>query len=265
MRSKGRLAGAALRTAEASVFAGVGREDLQQVAAARLAGRNERAACHRIEVVVHQCRDLVGIAFSERINDGAMLLHRAFGRVRAAVERQRQTAAVGDLADVANEDRAVGHPRQQDVELRRQADGDGIRPVARGFFFGNVRSQFGELGTRQAADQLPYDQALQLDADVEGVARFLPARRGDHGDTVAAQLDQAFRRQLPESLTCDGAADAEPLAEAVFRQLGAGLESLLDDGASQGAADQAHPIRGLLPAAAASPAHDHAMSAAVAC
>ena len=87
-------------------------------------------------------------------------------------------------------------------------------------------------------------QPLELDADIEGVARFLPARRCHHRDPVAAQFDQAFRGQLPERVARNGAADAEPFAEQILRQFRAGLQRLLDDGAAQRAADHADLVGG---------------------
>jgi hypothetical protein len=42
-----------------------------------------------------------------------------------------------------------------------------------------------KLGLAQARHELAHDQAFQLDADVEGVARLLPARDRDDGDAGA--------------------------------------------------------------------------------
>ena len=66
---------------------------------------------------------------------------------------------------------------------------------------GNVMGvQLGDLAFRQLAGELAHHEALELNADVEGVARFLPARRRHHGDAVAAQLDQAFGGELPQRM-----------------------------------------------------------------
>ena len=103
----------------------------------------------------------------------------------------------------------------------------------------------GDLRLGQFAGELTHDQALELDPDIERVARFLPARRRHHGDAVAAQFDQAFGGELPQRVPRDGAADAEAFAERILRQFGAGLQRLLDDGAAQRAADDADLVCGL--------------------
>ena len=97
----------------------------------------------------------------------------------------------------------------------------------------------GDLRLGQLAGELAHHQALELDADVERVARFLPARRRHHRDAVAAQFDQAFGGELPQRVARDGAADAEAFAERILRQFCAGLQRLLDDRAAQRAADHA--------------------------
>ena len=102
----------------------------------------------------------------------------------------------------------------------------------------------GDLRLGQFAGELTHHQALEFDPDIEGVARFLPARRRHHGDAVAAQFDQAFGGELPQRMPRDGAADAETFAERILRQLGAGLQRLLDDGAAQRAADDADLVGG---------------------
>ena len=96
---------------------------------------------------------------------------------------------------------------------------------------------------RQLARELADDEALELDADVEGIARLLPARRRHHRDPVAAELDEAFGGKLSQRVARNGAADAEPFAQRILGQLCAGLQRLLDDRAPERAADHADLVR----------------------
>ena len=99
--------------------------------------------------------------------------------------------------------------------------------------------EFGDLALGQLAGELAHHQALELDPDIKGIARFLPAWRRDDGDPVAAKLDEALCGQLPQRMAGDGAADAEPLSKRILGQFRAGLQRLLDDGAAKRAADHA--------------------------
>ena len=97
------------------------------------------------------------------------------------------------------------------------------------------------------ARELTNDQAFELDPDIEGVARFLPARRRDDGDAVAAQFHETFGGELAERVARDRAAHAEAFAERILRQLGARLQRLLDDRAAQRSADRPDLVRRCLP------------------
>ena len=96
-----------------------------------------------------------------------------------------------------------------------------------------------DLGGLQPAGQLADDQTFELHADIKNVARILPARRDDHGNPVAAELDQTFGSQLPKRMTRDGAADAKSVAERILGQFCTGLQRLLDDRTPKGATN--HP------------------------
>ena len=118
-------------------------------------------------------------------------------------------------------------------------DRDRVGAVAGRILGVDMGIQCGDLGLGQFAGQLTNHQTFKLDADVERVARFLPARRRHHGNAVAAQFDQAFGGQLAQRMPRDGAADAETFSKRILRQFRARLQRLLDDGAAQRAADHA--------------------------
>ncbi|MEY9588261.1 hypothetical protein ABIA06_000552 [Bradyrhizobium yuanmingense] len=132
---------------------------------------------------------------------------------------------------------------EQNVEFGRESDRHRIRAAAGAILGIDMGVQLGDLRLGQLARELAHDEAFELDADVEGIARLLPARRRHHGDPVAAELDQAFGGELTQRMAGNGAADAETFAERIFRQLGAGLQRLLDDGAPERAADHADLVR----------------------
>ena len=125
------------------------------------------------------------------------------------------------------------------MEFRREPDRHRVRAVAGAVLGIDMGVQLGDLALGQLAGELAHHQPFELDPDIEGVARFLPARRRHDGDPVAAKLDEAFRGQLSQRMAGDGAADAEPFAKRILGQFRAGLQRLLDDGAAKRAADHA--------------------------
>ena len=125
------------------------------------------------------------------------------------------------------------------MEFRRQPDRHRVRTVAGAVLGIDMGVQLRNLALGQLACELAHDEAFKFDPDIEGIARFLPARRRHDGNPVAAKLDEAFRRQLPQRMAGDGAADAKPFAQRILRQLRAGLQRLFDDGAAKRAADHA--------------------------
>ena len=125
------------------------------------------------------------------------------------------------------------------MEFRREPERHRIRAVAGAVLGIDMGVQFGDLGLGQLAGKLAHHQAFKFDPDIKSVARFLPARRRHHGDPVAAEFDEAFRRELSQRMAGDGAADAEAFAERILRQFRAGLQRLLDDSAAKRAADHA--------------------------
>ena len=107
--------------------------------------------------MMHQLHHLDLVAFRERGDDGAVLVDGTFAGMRPAVERQRQAAAIGDLADIANQDRAVRHVRYQDVEFGREADRHRIRAAARTILGVDMGVQLGDLRLCQLARELAHD------------------------------------------------------------------------------------------------------------
>ena len=228
-----------LHHAAAVAFLGIGRQNIQQIAATLRGGGDQRAIGDRIQMAVHQAHHLGFVALDQCRDDRAMLVDRAFRRMRAAVERQRQAAAIGDLADVTHQDRAVRHLGEQDVEFRRQPDRHRVRAVAGAVLGVDMGGELGDLALGQLAGELTHHQPFKLDPDIKGIAGFLPAWRRHDGDPVAAKLDETFRGELSQRMPRNGAADAEPLAKRILRQFRAGLQRLFDDGAAQRAADHA--------------------------
>ena len=193
-------------------------------------------------MVIHQRDRPAGVAGDQRRHDFPVLAHRAIRRVRPAVERQDQGAAIAEFGDVAAEHRASGHLGEQQVELRGEPDRGRLRAAARPLLTGDMVRERGLLLGAQAAGEPLNHEALQADAHVEGVARLFPARARHHGDAVAAQLDQPLARELNERLARDGAADAEPLAERVLGQPVAGRQGPLHDGPAKGSADRSNTV-----------------------
>ena len=165
--------------------------------------------------------------------------------MRAAIGRERQAAAIGDLADIANENRLAGHPGQQHVEVRREPDRRGLGATGGLVLRRDMGVELGDLLRAQRAGQMPDHQPLQLDPDVESVARLLESGRRHHRNPVAAQIDQPFAGQLAQRLPCDRATDAEPFAERVLGQLVARRQSTLDDRPPDGEADPIDPAGGI--------------------
>ena len=105
------------------------------------------------------------------------------------------------------------------MKFRRQPDRNCIGAVAGAILGIDMGIKRRRSGLRQLAGELANHEAFELDADIEGIARFLPARRRHHGDPIAAKFDKAFRGERDQRMTCDGAAHAKAFAERVFGKL----------------------------------------------
>ena len=163
--------------------------------------------------------------------------------MRPAVERKREAASRSILADIARQHRTAGHLGQQNMEFGREPDRQRLVVAARPLLLVDMGIELLDLLRRQPARQAAHDQRLKSQADVEDVARLVPARRRDRGAVVAPQLDQPFGGELAQDMPHDGAARAKAFANRVFRQLGARPKRLLDDGVPQRAIDGAASVR----------------------
>ncbi len=193
-------------------------------------------------MLLHKRIGTLRVAAIQRVDDGAMLAHRAFRGVRPAVEREDQAGAGRYFSHVARQQRIARHVRQQDVKLARQPDRQWLVGAARGLFFLDVAAQPGRLLGRELSGECRDDEALQPEADGEDIARFVPAGLGDRSAVVAPKLHQPFAGEPAQRMPHQRAADPEAFADGVLGQLGAGLQRLLDDGASQRLIDGAGAI-----------------------
>ena len=128
----------------------------------------------------------------------------------------------------------------QDIARIKQTPGLKTEETAqvRSIFLGlDMGFELADLLRRKLADQAVDHQRFQRAAHRKDVAAVLQARLGDAGALVGAQLDQALAVKAGERLAHDGAADAEAFADRILRQLGAGRQRLVEDGAFQGAID----------------------------
>ena len=168
--------------------------------------------------------------------------------MRAAVERQDQPAAGCDFADIARQYRIPGQFREPDMKRGRKPDRQRIVVAARLLLGIDVVLQRLDLLARKTAGQLGDHQTFKADADVEDIARLVPAWGGYRGAAVAPKLDQTLRRKACQRRANDGAAGAELLADGIFRKLGAGLQRLFDDGMPERLVNDAAAIdrRGLV-------------------
>src|SRR5262245_22728128 len=161
---------------DAGCVIGVARKDVLDVALARRAGNDERAAGNGFEVLIHDGGRAGDVAVGKRGDDGAMLAHRALGGMWPAVERQDEPAARGELAHVARQDLASGHLREHDVELGCEPNGQRIVAAARALFTVDMRFQQLDLVRREATGEPRYDQPLDPEAHDEHVTRYVPTR-----------------------------------------------------------------------------------------
>ena len=158
--------------------------------------------------------------------------------MRAAVDREDEAGPRGHFAHIARQQGATGHFRQHDVELAREADRERLVVPSGGLFAVDVLVEPDHLVARELPRKPHDDKPLEAAPDVEDVARLIPARLGDGGAAVAPHLDEPFGGELAKSVAHQSPADPEALADRVFRQLGAGLQRLLDDGVAQCAVDR---------------------------
>ena len=150
--------------------------------------------------------------------------------MRAAVERQNQPATRCYFTDIARQYRISGQFGELDMKRGRKPDRQRIVVAARLLLGIDMVFQRLDLLARKTAGQSCNHQTFKPDADVEDIARLVPAWGRHRGAAVAPQLDQPLRRKPRQCRANDGAAGAELLADGVFGKLGAGLQRLFDDG-----------------------------------
>ncbi|MCY1430715.1 hypothetical protein D9M71_466680 [compost metagenome] len=120
---------------------------------------------------------------------------------------------------------------QFQVEFARQADAG--TPVATGeavAFVVDHLAQFGDLLGGGVLHRQLGDRALDQTPGHEHLARLFDTRAGNHSAAIRTQQHHAFMGQARQGAANDGAADPENFPQRFFAQLGAGRQTLLEDG-----------------------------------
>ncbi|MNP39518.1 hypothetical protein D3C76_1330970 [compost metagenome] len=117
------------------------------------------------------------------------------------------------------------------MKLARQTDtGTAITAREAVAFIVDHLAQLGNLLGGSVLNRQFGDRTLDQTAGHEHLTGFFDARAGDHGAAIRTQQHHAFMGQARQGAANDGAADPENFPQRFFAQLGAGRQTLFEDG-----------------------------------